>query len=45
VYAILFSYLCALSLIFAKGLNVLSGSTWKGTKLRIGDARPDYGEK
>ncbi|KDQ06629.1 hypothetical protein BOTBODRAFT_39434 [Botryobasidium botryosum FD-172 SS1] len=23
-------------------VNLLSGSTWKGAKLRIGDARPDY---
>lgn len=27
------------------GVNVLSGSTWKGTKLRIGDAKPDYVER
>ncbi|EGN96949.1 hypothetical protein SERLA73DRAFT_170295 [Serpula lacrymans var. lacrymans S7.3] len=29
----------------AKCLNVLSGSTWKGTKLRIGEAKPDYHER
>ncbi|KAF9233725.1 hypothetical protein BU15DRAFT_53526 [Melanogaster broomeanus] len=29
----------------AKCLNVLSGSTWKGTKLRIGDAKPDFRER
>lgn len=29
----------------SKCLNVLSGSTWKGTKLRIGDARPDYEQR
>jgi len=27
------------------GLNVLSGSTWKGTKLRIGEAKPDFRER
>ena len=27
------------------GLNVLSGSTWKGAKLRIGDAKPDFRER
>ncbi|KAL0954164.1 hypothetical protein HGRIS_005298 [Hohenbuehelia grisea] len=29
----------------AKCLNILSGSTWKGTKLRIGDAKPDFRER
>ncbi|KAF7985841.1 hypothetical protein HWV62_524 [Athelia sp. TMB] len=29
----------------ARCVNVLSGSTWKGTKLRIGDAKPDYKER
>ncbi|THH18928.1 hypothetical protein EW146_g2156 [Bondarzewia mesenterica] len=29
----------------AKCMNVLSGSTWKGTKLRIGEAKPDYRER
>ncbi|KAG7450980.1 uncharacterized protein BT62DRAFT_960538 [Guyanagaster necrorhizus] len=29
----------------AKCLNVLSGSTWKGAKLRIGDAKPDYAQR
>ncbi|KDQ32715.1 hypothetical protein PLEOSDRAFT_164921 [Pleurotus ostreatus PC15] len=29
----------------SKCLNILSGSTWKGTKLRIGDAKPDYDER
>ncbi|KAG6371858.1 hypothetical protein JVT61DRAFT_8855 [Boletus reticuloceps] len=28
-----------------KCLNVLSGSTWKGTKLRIGEAKPDFRER
>ncbi|KAG8217971.1 hypothetical protein J3R82DRAFT_6142 [Butyriboletus roseoflavus] len=28
----------------AKCLNVLSGSTWKGAKLRIGEAKPDFRE-
>ena len=27
------------------GMNVLSGSTWKGTKLRIGEAKPDYHDR
>ncbi|KAK0457713.1 uncharacterized protein EV420DRAFT_1271268 [Desarmillaria tabescens] len=27
------------------GLNVLSGSTWKGAKLRIGDAKPDFAQR
>lgn len=27
------------------GLNVLSGSTWKGTKLRIGEAKLDFRER
>ncbi|KAF8585283.1 hypothetical protein K439DRAFT_1660344 [Ramaria rubella] len=26
-------------------VNVLSGTTWKGTKLRIGDAKPDYAQR
>ncbi|KAH9964306.1 hypothetical protein BJV74DRAFT_799681 [Russula compacta] len=26
-------------------MNVLSGSTWKGAKLRIGEAKPDFGER
>lgn len=30
------------TLINSTGLNVLSGSTWKGSKLRIGDAKPDF---
>ncbi|KAF9221062.1 hypothetical protein BS17DRAFT_810201 [Gyrodon lividus] len=29
----------------AKCLNVLSGSTWKGTKLRIGEAKLDFRER
>ncbi|KAI6141320.1 hypothetical protein BKA82DRAFT_4204910 [Pisolithus tinctorius] len=28
-----------------KCMNVLSGSTWKGTKLRIGEAKPDYHQR
>ncbi|KAF7773239.1 hypothetical protein Agabi119p4_5406 [Agaricus bisporus var. burnettii] len=28
-----------------KCMNVLSGSTWKGTKLRIGEAKPDFRER
>ena len=27
---------------FLLGLNLLSGTTWKGAKLRIGEAKPDY---
>ena len=27
------------------GMNLLSGSTWKGAKLRIGEAKPDYHER
>jgi len=27
------------------GLNALSGSTWKGAKLRIGEAKPDFRER
>lgn len=27
------------------GLNVLSGTTWKGAKLRIGEAKPDFYER
>jgi hypothetical protein len=27
------------------GMNLLSGTTWKGTKLRIGDAKPDFRER
>ena len=27
------------------GLNLLSGTTWKGARLRIGEAKPDYGER
>ncbi|KAK0480930.1 hypothetical protein IW261DRAFT_1475321 [Armillaria novae-zelandiae] len=29
----------------AKCLNILSGSTWKGAKLRIGDAKPDFAQR
>ncbi|KAI6008651.1 hypothetical protein EDC04DRAFT_2906953 [Pisolithus marmoratus] len=29
----------------ARCMNVLSGSTWKGTKLRIGEAKPDYRQR
>ncbi|TFK64962.1 hypothetical protein BDN72DRAFT_962893, partial [Pluteus cervinus] len=29
----------------AKCLNLLSGSTWKGAKLRIGEAKPDYAQR
>ncbi|KAK0472681.1 hypothetical protein EDD18DRAFT_423240 [Armillaria luteobubalina] len=29
----------------AKCFNVLSGSTWKGAKLRIGDAKPDFAQR
>ncbi|KAI5999700.1 hypothetical protein EDD15DRAFT_2363033 [Pisolithus albus] len=29
----------------AKCMNVLSGSTWKGTRLRIGEAKPDYRQR
>ncbi|TFY76106.1 hypothetical protein EWM64_g7909 [Hericium alpestre] len=28
----------------AKCMNVLSGSTWKGARLRLGEAKPDYRE-
>lgn len=34
-----------LVLISITGLNVLSGSTWKGAKLRIGEAKPDYAQR
>ena len=27
------------------GLNLLSGTTWKGAKLRIGEAKPDFAER
>ena len=27
------------------GMNLLSGSTWKGAKLRFGEAKPDFKEK
>ena len=27
------------------GMNLLSGSTWKGAKLRIGEAKPDFHER
>jgi hypothetical protein len=30
---------------FSLGMNVLSGSTWKGAKLRIGEAKPDCQER
>ncbi|KAF9485516.1 hypothetical protein BDN70DRAFT_927457 [Pholiota conissans] len=29
----------------AKCMNLLSGSTWKGTKLRFGEAKPDFKER
>lgn len=28
-----------------KGMNLLSGSIWKGTKLRFGEAKPDFKER
>ena len=27
------------------GMNLLSGSTWKGAKLRFGEAKPDFKER
>jgi len=27
------------------GFNLLSGTIWKGTKLRLGEAKPDYAER
>ena len=27
------------------GMNLLSGVTWKGAKLRLGEAKPDYRER
>ena len=27
------------------GMNLLSGVTWKGAKLRIGEAKPDFKER
>ena len=27
------------------GMNAFSGSTWKGAKLRIGEAKPDFRER
>ena len=29
----------------ASGMNLLSGTTWKGAKLRIGEAKPDFRER
>ncbi|KAG2012187.1 hypothetical protein CC2G_012222 [Coprinopsis cinerea AmutBmut pab1-1] len=29
----------------AKCMNVLSGATWKGAKLRLGEAKPDFRER
>ena len=29
----------------ATGMNLLSGTTWKGAKLRIGEAKPDFRER
>jgi hypothetical protein len=31
--------------LLSLGMNVLSGSTWKGAKLRIGEAKPDFHER
>ena len=31
--------------LFLLGMNVLSGSTWKGARLRIGEAKPDFRER
>ncbi|CAE7146293.1 unnamed protein product [Rhizoctonia solani] len=36
------SYLIDYLLTPPVGMNLLSGSTWKGAKLRIGEAKPDY---
>jgi hypothetical protein len=33
------------SLICFTGLNALSGTTYKGAKLRIAEARPDFRER
>ena len=35
----------SLFLIVVIGMNALSGSTWKGAKLRIGEAKPDFHER
>jgi hypothetical protein len=32
-------------LLSSSGMNLLSGSTWKGAKLRIGEAKPDFRER
>jgi hypothetical protein len=32
-------------LTIVTGTNPLSGSTWKGAKLRIGEAKPDFRER
>ncbi|OBZ74192.1 putative endoplasmic reticulum metallopeptidase 1 [Grifola frondosa] len=29
----------------ARCMNLLSGATWKGAKLRLGEAKPDFGER
>ena len=34
-----------LSNVLMEGINVWSGSIWKGTKLRVGYAKPDYQER
>jgi len=36
---------CLLRELRATGMNLLSGTTWKGAKLRIGEAKPDFRER
>lgn len=39
-------YLCLFTIpIIITGLNQLSGTVWKGAKLRIGEAKPDYSQR
>ena len=33
------------ALKFATGMNLLSGVTWKGAKLRLGEAKLDFRER
>lgn len=34
-----------LCLNYSPGFNSISGVTWKGTKLRVGEAKPDFRER
>jgi hypothetical protein len=45
MYVVLCSFGISYCSDIVTGMNLLSGSTWKGAKLRIGEAKPDFRER